>query len=79
MRAHRFEVDQFNAFIERVTQQVKQSAAVKFVYPQCSQVTLLAFANLRVTSDIFNRRIDVLGGVVVELFVLPCKTTRLLE
>ena len=79
MGTHSFEVYQPDTFVERVAQQVKQSSAVKFVHPQCNQVAFLAFTDLRVTSDILNSRINVIGGVVVELFVLPCKPTRLLR
>ena len=78
MRADSFEVYQSDTVVERVAQQVKQSTTVKFVHPQCSQVALFALPDVRVTGDILDSRINVFGGVVMELFVLPCKTTRLL-
>ena len=77
MRADCFKVNQADTFIKRIAQQVEQATTVKVMHPQCRQVTLLALPQFRGKDDGLDRRIDICGGIVVELFVLPGKATRL--
>jgi hypothetical protein len=77
MRSNRFEKYQVHVFVKRVTQKIQQTATVKFVHAQSSQVTLLAITNVGVCGDIGYRGIKVCRSVVVKLFVLAGKPARL--
>ena len=79
MGPDRFQIDQTNAVVHRVTKQVELSLTAEFVHQQLSEITFFALAAGGGGRNDSNRSIDIGGNVVLEFFVLPGKTARLLD
>src|SRR5450830_35308 len=69
----RFQINQADALIERVTQQVQLVCASKLEDTQRCQIALLALPDFGVLPDLIDGAIHAGGNIVVQLLVLPRK------
>ena len=79
MGPDRFQINQADALIERVTQQVQLAGASKLEDTQRCEIALLALPDFGVLSDLIDSAIHVGGDIVVQLLVLPRKAPGLLD
>jgi len=73
----RFQINQADILIQRVTQQVQLACASKPEDTQRCKITVLALPDFRILSDLIDSAIHVGGDIVVQPLVLPRNGTVL--
>lgn len=77
VRSDGLKIDQPNVLIQRVAQEVQLALALELVNPQVREIAFLALTRKRCMAHTVHSNIYIGSNVVVQLFVLPRKSTGL--
>ena len=72
-------INQAHGIIERISEEIQLTLAPEFVNQEIGEIAFFWITHCRFNRHSSNRRVDVRCDVVVKLFVLPGKPTRLLN